>query len=140
MGGLRVDESREWRNDLKYYWSDKVEFLDPTREFNLYGIAEDALTDTYINSGPATTSTGITIRDFTDVSRCDLMLVNLNEHAGKVSQGTLYEIAWAYALRKPIVAAMDKGNIHAHPMIYHQTIIVNDIEEAVLLAMSILNV
>ena len=37
--------------------------------------------------------------------------------AERVSIGTVMEIAFAHAYRKPVVAAMEKGNAHEHAML-----------------------
>jgi len=60
---------------------------------------------------------GIFARDSWDTHRCDALLVNLLG-ADRVSIGTVMEIAWAQAARKPIVLVMEKeGNIHEHAML-----------------------
>jgi nucleoside 2-deoxyribosyltransferase len=63
------------------------------------------------------TAKGINTRDHYDVATSDVVLVNLLG-AKIVSIGTVMEIAWAFAYRKPLVLVMEKeGNIHEHPMI-----------------------
>lgn len=60
---------------------------------------------------------GITTRDYNDVRRADLIVVNLLG-AKKVSVGTVMEIAWAKAFSIPVVLVMEKsGNPHDHPMV-----------------------
>ena len=60
---------------------------------------------------------GIMTRDRFDATRCDILLVNLLG-AERVSIGTVMEIAWADAVRTPVVLAMEPtGNIHEHAMI-----------------------
>jgi nucleoside 2-deoxyribosyltransferase len=56
-------------------------------------------------------------RDHWDVSRCDAVLVVLSG-ATRVSIGTVMELGWAYAYRKPVVAVMEEeGNPHEHGMV-----------------------
>lgn len=63
------------------------------------------------------TPKGINSRDHYDCMTSDLILVNLMG-AKLVSIGTVMEIAWGFAYRKPVVVAMEKeGNLHDHPMI-----------------------
>jgi nucleoside 2-deoxyribosyltransferase len=63
------------------------------------------------------TSRAINSRDHWDVMTSDVILVNLLG-AAIVSIGTVMEIAWAHAYRKPTVLVMEKeGNIHDHPMV-----------------------
>lgn len=61
-------------------------------------------------------SRGIMTRDFFDCGRCDIVVANLLG-ASIVSIGTVMEIAWAYQSRIPVIAVMEEGNIHNHPMI-----------------------
>lgn len=62
-------------------------------------------------------SRGITTRDRFDCLNCDVLFVNLLG-TERVSIGTVMEIAWADALRKPIVIVMEpEGNLHDHAMI-----------------------
>lgn len=63
------------------------------------------------------TARGITTRDYNDVRRADLIVANLLG-AGRVSVGTVMEIAWAKAFSVPVVAVMEPdGNVHDHAMI-----------------------
>ena len=73
----------------------------------------------YADKGAFFTSRGIMVRDFNDVKRCDALLVNLIGLT-KPSMGTIMELAWAYAMQKPAVVAMEReGNPHdLHPMIH----------------------
>lgn len=72
----------------------------------------------YANYGPFYTSQGIITRDFTDVKRCDALLVNLLG-CQKLTTGTVMELGWAYAMQKPVVAVIEPtGNVHdTHPMV-----------------------
>lgn len=58
------------------------------------------------------------LRDFTDVKRCDALLVNLLG-CEKITAGTAIELGWAYAMQKPVVVLIEaEGNPHdAHPML-----------------------
>lgn len=65
------------------------------------------------------TDDGITTRDRFDVFRAEALLVNLLG-AGQVTIGTMIELGWADALRKPVVLVMEgRGNMHDHPMVRH---------------------
>lgn len=62
-------------------------------------------------------SRGITTRDRFDCLNCDVLFVNLLG-TERVSIGTVMEIAWADAMRKPIVLVIeDEANLHDHAMI-----------------------
>lgn len=62
------------------------------------------------------TRDGIMTRDHFDVRNCDLVVANLLG-AARVSVGTVMELAWAFAYRKPVVAVLEDGNVHDHPMV-----------------------
>lgn len=62
---------------------------------------------------PLTNKHAITHRDRHDCLTCDAMLVCLLG-AKSVSIGTMIELGWADAARKPIVMVMEPGNIHEH--------------------------
>lgn len=59
---------------------------------------------------------GIVARVRMDVKRCDMLFVNFLG-AKKISVGSIMEIVWADAFRKPIVTVMEKGNIHKHVIV-----------------------
>ena len=55
----------------------------------------------------------IVTRDRWDVMRSDLILMNLFA-AKSVSIGTMVELGWADAFRKPVVLVMEPNSVHAH--------------------------
>jgi len=63
--------------------------------------------------GPLTNKHAITMRDRHDCLTCDAMLVYLKGF-DRVSIGTMIELGWADAVRKPIVLVMEPGNPHEH--------------------------
>lgn len=68
---------------------------------------------------PLATDDGITTRDRFDVFRSDAILMNLLG-AKIVTIGTMVELGWADALRKPVILVMERaGNVHDHPMVRH---------------------
>lgn len=71
----------------------------------------DAYADQVLSSAK-----GILSRDRWDVATCDAMLVNFIG-AEKISVGTVMEIAYADAYRKPVIVAMEQDNIHHHAML-----------------------
>ncbi len=102
IAGLSGSDATIWRHVACLRLVDRgIETLDPMR-------AKAAL------AAQARIST-----NFNDVRRCDALLVNLLGLA-KPSCGTIMELAWAYALQKPAVVAIEaEGNPHDnHPMIH----------------------
>ena len=59
---------------------------------------------------------GINARDHWDCYTCDIIFANL-EGATIVSIGTVMEIAWGFAYRKPTIVVMQDDNMHQHPMV-----------------------
>ena len=105
-----------------------------------YLAKETAIKDSYEGDGhPLSTRRGITCRDRMDVMRCDMVIANFLG-AKKVSIGTVMEIAWADAFRKPIVVVMEKGNIHEHSMLNQVSgFIVSSLDEAIELVVTVLS-
>ena len=121
IAGLAGVDAVEWRGIAMLALASRdVESLDPMRAKSHLAhqkrISENF--NDYANAGVFFTSRGIMTRDFNDVQRCDALLVNLLG-SKKPSLGTIMELAWAYALQKPAVVAIEAtGNPHDnHPMI-----------------------
>ena len=123
--GLNFKGSVDWRNQAREYLAQHgIIGLSPMRgKEYLEQIAKDKPFtndgDKYQIISPLSTNRGITTRDRWDATRCDVLLVNfLPSHGqGKVSVGTVLEMAWADAKRIPIVCVMPPGNEHEHGMI-----------------------
>ena len=119
IAGCTYNEATDWRaiaaSDLLDY---DVKTLDPMRAKKaLFGqtIARDHRQ--YAQLGGFYTGERIMLRDYTDVCRCDALLVNLLG-ARDISVGTAMELAWAYHMRKLVVAAIEEDNPHlSHPMV-----------------------
>lgn len=120
IAGLQFDDATDWRHQAKHALDIRgIEALDPMR-------AKQALANGRISSnchdyedrGPFFVSRGIMTRDFNDVKTCDGLLVNLLGLT-KPSIGTVMELGWAFALRKPAIVVMERtGNPHDnHPMV-----------------------
>lgn len=87
---------------------------------------------------PLASQGGITMRDRWDVMTCDLLFVNVLG-AKLPSIGTVMEVAWADAWRKPIVLCMEAGNPHDHSMVRGvQPFIVEDLDSGIVIARAIL--
>jgi nucleoside 2-deoxyribosyltransferase len=138
IAGTSFDDATDWRVQARALLNERgIETLDPMRAKSALGhrnngqISKDF--NDYANLGAFFTSRGIMTRDFNDVKRCDALLVNLMG-AKERSSGTIMELAWAFALQKPAVVAIEaRGNPHdKHPMI-HEAIPfrVESIEEAI---------
>lgn len=127
-----------WRAEAARYLAPELLAVDPMRgkDFLQGSTQIDAFT-----AGPqqAVSSTAITARDRHDVMTCDAVLVNLIG-ADRVSIGSMIEIGWADAFRKPIVLAIDRtDHIHVHPIILGCcAFVVSDLQTAVATIRSLL--
>ena len=122
IAGLRGADAMDWRQHAFWMLEERgIEALDPMRAKDALGGQTRISTDfhDYEQLGAFFKSRGIMTRDFNDVNRCDALLVNLLG-LEKPSLGTIMELAWAYALQKPAVVAIEaSGNPHDnHPMIH----------------------
>lgn len=65
------------------------------------------------------TARAIASKNFFDVQQCDITFAYLPKSLEKksVSIGTVLEIGWAYALRKPVVLVTDDPYLATHPVL-----------------------
>lgn len=110
-----------WREYAATYLAQfGIRSLSPMRGKSALRSAARISTDfhDYKDLGHFYTAKGIMTRDFNDVKRADVLLVNLLG-AASISIGTVMELAWAFQLQKPAVVAMEpEGNPHdRHPMV-----------------------
>jgi len=103
MTGMDRGAMTNWREDAKTCAPHHT-WLDPTRASNL--VSEEI---------------GCFTRDYNDVKRSDLVLVNLRQECKDISIGTMFEIAWAYEMRKPIILIVNPDTSHklyqTHPFL-----------------------
>ena len=105
----------DWRKYVIEQLSPDIDGFSPLRAKN-YLNEETNIADSY-EAIVLSSQRGIFARDSYDCMNCDLILVNLLG-ASKVSIGTVMEIAWGWAFRKPIILVMeDDANIHEHSML-----------------------
>jgi nucleoside 2-deoxyribosyltransferase len=135
--GLTWNNSQSWREGVTKALPQEIRTISPLRgqRHSLSGVIK---AEAYVGD-PTVTDRGINGRDRFDVFRCDAILINFLG-ATQVSKGTMIEIGWADALRKPIIVVMeDSGNVHDHPMLRDNALyIVNNLDEAVKLVEALL--
>lgn len=123
IAGLTSEAAIDWRlSAARFLDVYGIETLDPMRAKRHRWPEGSRIGQSfheYKDAGAFFTSKGIMTRDFNDVQRADALLVNLLG-ADKPSLGTVMELAWAFALQKPAVVAIEaSGNPHDnHPMIH----------------------
>ncbi len=87
---------------------------------------------------PLASKHGIISRDRYDVMRCDMVLFNFIGTT-RVSIGSVMEIGWGDAWRKPMVIAMETGNVHDHAMIREAAgFVVPTLDEAIEIVIAVL--
>lgn len=137
ISGCSFEECTDWRDKFTALIPQSIQCLSPMRGKNFLK-GKGIISGSYESDGPFATRRGIMTRDFFDCTRAELIVVNLLE-AKKVSIGTCMEIAWAFQTRTPLIAIMETGNIHEHPMILEAIgFRVYTIEEAAFISKTIL--
>jgi nucleoside 2-deoxyribosyltransferase len=107
-----------WQRLLAMFPLDQADFevLSPLRgKENLGSVTKDGGITTTKN-----TSRDIILRDFHDVKRSDVILVNLENYGStRPLLGTIYELAWAWIFDLPVVAICSKDNylMRNHPFV-----------------------
>lgn len=137
-----------WREYAKKLLNPGIIGLSPLRGKE-YLANEANIGDSYEDI-PLSSSRGIITRDFFDVQNCDMVLAYL-KGAKRASLGTVMEIAWAYAFRKPLITVIEPsvfeatgtlasaGNVHEHAMIREATSYrVDELEKAIAIANAVL--
>ena len=138
--GLTYIGATDWREYVESRMPDHILTMSPMRgKQRLELEKEEVIKDSYENN-PLTSEKGISARDFNDVQRADLLLVNFLG-AERPSLGTAMEIAWAKVLNIPIVMVIDKeGNPHDHAMIRNACgFIVHDLDHAIDIVITVLS-
>ena len=115
ISGLTYDDAQEWRDVARKALLPEIEAFSPLRN-KQYLRDVGVLQQSYAIS-PMSTDRGIMTRDHFDCMTSDLILCYL-KGATQLSAGTIMEIGWAFAYRKPLVVVIEpNGNPHDHPMI-----------------------
>lgn len=81
---------------------------------------------------PIITNHAIVERDRWMVNAIDLVYCNLTMCNGRVSIGSVMELAWAHQLGKHTVVAMEEGNIHHHAFVLEAADIIFETHESAL--------
>ncbi len=137
ISGLTDVEACRYRNRISALLADYgLDSLDPMRgDYHVPG----EVIGNFVNVGHHDNK-AIVMRDRHDVFNCDLMIADLS-NATKVSIGTMVEFGWADSRRVPIITVMRDGNPHNHAFVEQlSTYVVDDVETAVHLAATLLNV
>ena len=142
ISGVSWDTATEWRRDFSKKLqriSPVLHAASPLRKKEYLSGRESIATFVEESLSPLSTARGIMTRDHWDCMDSHLIVANLLG-TQRVSIGTVMEIAWAHAYRKPLILVMEKtGNPHDHPMITEATgFRVDNLDDAVHLCGAIL--
>ncbi len=138
IAGLPYKDAVDWREYATRKLAVKaIDAYSPMRAKKF--LAERSVLGGADEAHPLTSIKGIVTRDRYDVMTSDMLLVNLLG-AERVSIGSMFEMAWADMLRKPVVVVMETDNIHQH-LFLHETagFIVSTLDEALETVIVILN-
>lgn len=120
ISGLTHKEATDWRDQFEAIINSNlhgtedsryIKCLSPMR--NKEHLKNKGPIDSFghTNTVPLSTSRGIMTRDYFDVRRCSLLVVNFLGATEK-SIGTIMEVAWAYMLQKPVIVIAEADNVH----------------------------
>jgi nucleoside 2-deoxyribosyltransferase len=116
VAGCDHTEANEWRQQVSFALAAKrIRGISPLRCEPLIGERyEVGYSDLRFGTARAIAS-----KNFLDVQTCDMTLCylprDLNER--RLSVGTLIELAWAHALRKPTILVSDYPFLIEHPVV-----------------------
>ena len=127
IAGCTWEETVEWRDHIKAKLPE-CHILTPMRGKDfLHAMSAMPLTSANVDDKVNMSETEavissqhpIVVRDHWDVSRCDVLFVNLlpSLATDKASIGTCFELAWAWKYQKPAVVVMNDGNPNDHPFV-----------------------
>lgn len=121
MSGLPWQTANAWRERVDLSLGPEYRCLSPMRwQPTEILINYDATTDEILR------------RDFFDVQQADLVLADFTIAAETVSFGTVSELGWAYALRKPTIMVVPEDSIYHHPwMVEMADYVRSDLSEAI---------
>jgi nucleoside 2-deoxyribosyltransferase len=139
IAGHTYDQSRfGWRADLEDALAPHgLTVISPMRSKSDLAAISGPLDAHDGSSTTLSSAQAIVQRDYYDVARCALVFAYLL-HAPRVSIGTMFELAWAFQSRKPVVIVADEHGLHDHPFIRQAGFFVPDMATGIEVTLSIL--
>lgn len=140
IAGCTYGECTDWRKYVASKLPPHIHGVSPMRgkEFLEKKMKKQVLGSEYAES-PLCLVPGVTCRDRNDVFRADAVLVNLLG-AKKVSIGTMIELGWADASRRPIILVMEPGNVHENLLVRGVSgFVVDNLDDAIAVAVTVLS-
>jgi hypothetical protein len=116
--GLAPDRAASWRQYVIDQLPSYIVPFDPTRENASYGVSSASPATRTLTSERLRHGKGVVTRDRFEAQRCYVLLANFLG-AKTASIGSVGEIFWADAARKPIIIVREKDtdNPHNHDML-----------------------
>ena len=135
--GVTEPQTRDWRKHCGDRFAPDIDVLSPVRQrFENIDETADLSCDERLRMMQHGRS--IATRDRFDIARCDLVIVNL-KGTTNISIGSVGEIFWADAYRKPVILVREHKNIHTHAMLDALVgWIFDDLDEAIAMARTLL--
>jgi hypothetical protein len=131
--GARVD----WRETCRNRFAPEIQVISPLRQ-KVETVDESHELSADQRLQLMQHGRGVAARDRYDVARCDLLFMNL-KNSKYVSIGSVGEIFWTDAYRKPVIVVREHGNIHTHAMLDALVgWIFSDLDEAISAARTLL--
>lgn len=107
-GPFSTDDEHQWREEAREVlgqWGIDTESPMLLSEYcRMYGVDEREA------------ALVLTARDYKFATGCDAILANF-QHTKHASIGTCIELGWANANGVPIIAVVEDGNVHEHPIV-----------------------
>lgn len=136
IGGLTHDECTKWRDYVIKAIDPRIDVYCPLRGKSF--LEAEGVLGCQGYQHPMASQEGVMARDYNDTKRADALLVNL-KGATRPSFGTVMEVAWSYAMQKPVIMVREEGNLHEHLMIDEAcSYIVDELDTAIVLAEALL--
>lgn len=122
--GLTYQDARYgWRGDFTKLLTSDINVLSPMRHEGHLAEITGPLAENY-PTHLFSHSKMIVNKDFMDIRRSDLMVLNVMGAMKVVSRGSLVELGYAAAIDVPIVLIIEpEGNIHDYPFVIENSMV-----------------
>ena len=116
IAGLTEGEAKDWRNDVAHDL--KIAGFIPVSPLRSEP-AINGIYQLYYDDPLYGTKEAIAAKNELDVRSCNITLAYMPREFSKrrPSYGTTVEVAWAYALSKPVILVSDDPYVFEHPLI-----------------------
>ena len=116
ISGMSYDACTNWREEAKKVLNDVgIAVFSPMR--GKHHLSNQDNIATHIKNHKYYNNDTIVSFDYFDVSRASVGFANFTG-APRVSIGSLFELAWFFEKRKPVVAIFDEHGYHDHPFVH----------------------